>query len=120
MSTVNNVTTSAATAAQAPLNNEQKQALANLHKAATQFEGVFLQMVMSSMRDTVPQDTLFGKDSSSEQTWQGMLDNEYSQQMAKSGGVGLAEQLERQLRNVVLSNAHNEANANVDERRLAP
>jgi len=104
----------------APLTNEQKQALQNLHQAATQFEGVFLQMVMSAMRDTVPQNSIFGQDSASGQTWQSMLDDEYSQQMAKSGGLGLAQQLERQMRNVVLSNAHNESKVNVDERRIEP
>jgi flagellar protein FlgJ len=107
-------------AASAPLTDDQKHALKNLHQAASQFEGVFLQMVMSSMRDTVPQDSLFGKDSASEQTWQSMLDDEYSQQMAKSGGVGLAAQLERQMRAVVLGNAKNEAQANVDDRRIEP
>lgn len=117
---VNPSATAAAGAQSAPLTADQKKALDNLHKAATQFEGVFLQMVMSSMRSTVPQESIFGKDSASEQTWQGMLDNEYSQQMAKSGGVGLAAQLERQLRNVVLSDAGAEAHANVDDRRIAP
>lgn len=112
---------SAAAAAQAQsLTQEQKKALANLHQAATQFEGVFLQMVMGAMRDTVPQQTLFGKDNSAEQTWQSMLDDEYSQQMSKSGGLGLAQQLERQMRAVVLSNAHTEAGAHVDDRRIEP
>jgi flagellar protein FlgJ len=104
----------------APLTAEQKKALGNLHNAASQFEGVFLTMVMKSMRDTVPQSTLFGQDSQSEKTWQAMLDDEYSQQMAKSGGFGLAAQLEQQLRNVVLANAKNEAGANVDDRRIEP
>ncbi len=109
-----------AAAAAQPLTAEQKKALANLHSAATQFEGVFLQMVMDSMRETVPEDSLFGKDSASEQTWQSMLDNEYSQDMAKSGGVGLAAQMERQMRPEILANAKSEANANVDERRIEP
>ena len=104
----------------APLTNEQKQALGKLHQAATQLEGVFLQMVMSTMRETVPQNDLFGKDQSAEQTWQSMLDDEYSQQMAKSGGLGLAQQLERQMRSVVLSNAATESHANVDDRRIEP
>jgi flagellar protein FlgJ len=109
-----------AVTAAAQLSPDQKHALENLHQAATQFEGVFLQMVMKSMRDTVPQESIFGKDSASEQTWQSMLDDEYSQQMSKSGGVGLAEQLERQMRSVVLSNAKNEARANVNDRRIEP
>ena len=103
-------------AAHAPLTAEQQKALSNLHEAATQFEGVFLQMVMSAMRDTVPQESIFGKDSASEQTWQSMLDDQYSQQLARSGGFGLAAQLERQMRAVVLGNAHAESSATVDGR----
>jgi Rod binding domain-containing protein len=102
--------------AQQPLTAVQTAALAKLHEAATQFEGVFLQMVMSSMRDTVPKESIFGKDSASEETWQGMLDDEYSQAMAKSGGLGLAEQLERQMRPQVLGNAAAEAHTQVDGR----
>lgn len=109
----------AAAPAQA-LTADQTQALKKLHEAATQFEGVFLQMVMSAMRDTVQQQSIFGKESASEQTWQSMLDDEYSQKMASSGGFGLAKQLEQQMRSVVLSNARNEAHANVDERRIEP
>lgn len=106
--------------AQQALTPDQQKALQNLHQAATQFEGVFLQMVMSAMRDTVPQESIFGRDSASEQTWQSMLDDEYSQQMAKAGGLGLAAQLEQQMRGVVLSNAHTEARADVDQRRIQP
>jgi len=113
---------SAVTAATAPpLTDDQKKALQNLHSAATQFEGVFLQMVMDAMRNTVPQNTLFGQDSASEQTWQSMLDNEYAQQLSKGGGVGLAAQMERQMRAAVLANAKAEAHADPDAtRRIGP
>ncbi|HTU83316.1 MAG TPA: rod-binding protein [Candidatus Acidoferrales bacterium] len=107
-------------AASAPLTAEQQKALSNLHAATTQFEGVFLQMVMDSMRETVPQDSIFGQDSASEQTWQSMLDDEYSQEMAKSGGVGLAAQMERQMRPAVLADAKNEAHADVSPGRIEP
>jgi Rod binding domain-containing protein len=100
-----------------PLTPEQKVALAKLHDAATKFEGVFLQMVMSSMRETVPKDSIFGKDSAgAQETWQGMLDDEYSQAMSKSGGLGLAKQLEDQLRPQVLSDAAQESHTQVDGR----
>ena len=100
-----------------PLTPEQKEALAKLHDAATKFEGVFLQMVMKSMRDTVPKDSIFGKDSAGAQdTWTSMLDDEYSQAMSKSGGLGLAKQLEDQLRPQVLSDAEQEAHTQVDGR----
>jgi len=104
----------AATHSAPPLTAEQKKALANLHDAATQLEGVFLQMVMSAMRDTVPKQSIFGEESASESTWQSMLDDQYSQQMAGTGGFGLAAQLETQMRGLVLGNARNESHANVE------
>jgi len=101
-------------ASPAPLTVEQQKALANLHDAATKFEGVFLQMLMSAMNKTVSKDSIFGKDSASESTWQGMLSDERAQAMAKSGAFGLAQQLEQQLRSQVLGNAAHESKAQVD------
>ncbi len=98
------------------LNADQKAALAKLHNVATQFEGVFLEMLMNSMQDTVPQQSLFGGDNSAEQTWQSMLNDERSQAIAKDGSFGLASQLENQLRNQVLGDASHEAHVDVDKR----
>jgi len=94
----------------------QKAALAKLHDAATQFEGVFLEMLMNAMQDTVPQQTIFGQQSASESTWQSMLNDERAQAIAKDGSFGLAQQLESQLRNQVLSDASQEAAVQVDGR----
>lgn len=102
-----------------PLTADQRAALKKLHEAATEFEGVFLQMVMQSMRATVPQLSIFGHRSAAEQTWQGMLDDEYAQGMAKGGGLGLAAQLEQQLRARVLGDASAEAKTSVNG-RIAP
>ncbi len=99
-----------------PLTPVQQEALARLHQAATKLEGVFLQMVMSSMQDTVPKDSIFGKQSASESTWQGMLNDERAQAMAKSGAVGIAKVLEEQLRSQVLGDAQREAHVQVDGR----
>jgi Rod binding domain-containing protein len=104
---------------EAPLTPAQKQALAKLHDAATQFEGVFTEMLMNAMQDTVPQQTLFGGDNSAEQTWQSMLNDERSQEMAKNGSFGLAQQLESQFRNQVLGDANAESKVDVD-RRIDP
>jgi len=104
---------------QTPLTPVQKQALAKLDDAATQFEGVFIEMLMNAMQETVPQQTMFGGDDSSEQTWQSMLNDERSQEMAKDGGFGLAQQLENQYRNQVLSDASKESKVDVD-RRIEP
>ena len=91
------------------LTEQQKQALKRLHEAATQFEGVFLDMVFSAMRDTVPKEDVFGKQSGAEQTFQTMLDEQRSQQMAQSGSFGIAKVLEEQLKQSVLSDAGREA-----------
>jgi Rod binding domain-containing protein len=106
----------AQSAANANLTPEQKQALAKLHDAATQFEGVFLEILMNAMQDTVPQQSIFGQEDSSEQTWQGMLNDERAQAIAKSGSFGLAQQLEQQLRPQVLGDAAQEAHTDVDRR----
>lgn len=102
-----------------PLTQVQKQALERLHAAATQLEGVFLQMVMDSMNKTVSKDSIFGKESESEETWQGMLSDQRAQAIAKSGSLGIGKVLEAQLRNQVLGDAAHEAHVDVD-RRIDP
>lgn len=92
---------------------QQKAALERLHTAATQLEGVFLDMLFSAMRDTVPQQTIFGKQSNAEQTFQSMLDEQRSQQMAQSGSFGIARVLEEQLKRSVLSDAAHESKTDV-------
>jgi Rod binding domain-containing protein len=94
----------------------QKAALQKLHQAATQLEGVFLQMVLSAMQETVPKDTIFGQASSSEQTWQSMLTDERAQAMAQSGSFGIAKALEQQLQSQVLADPRQEANTEVQGR----
>jgi flagellar protein FlgJ len=91
----------------------QKAALERLHTAATQLEGVFLNMLFSAMRDTVPQESIFGKDSNAEQTFQSMLDDERSQQVAQSGSFGIAKVLEEQLKQSVLADASRESKTEI-------
>ena len=116
MSDISNV---GKTGASQPLTAEQKQALERLHQAATQLEGVFLQMVMNAMEDTVPKESIFGKESASEETWQSMLNDQRAQAMANSGAVGIGKILEQQMRNQVLADAPHEAKVDV-ERRTEP
>lgn len=70
---------------------------AGVKGAAQQFEALFIQMMMKSMRDATPSSGLMN--SSATDTYQSMLDQQWSQVMA-SRGMGLAdvliEQLERQ------------------------
>ncbi|HMW51455.1 MAG TPA: flagellar assembly peptidoglycan hydrolase FlgJ [Rhodocyclaceae bacterium] len=65
-------------------------------EAAKQFEGLFLQQVLKSMRDASPKNGLF--DSEESRMYQGMLDQQLALQLAsRGGGVGLAKVIERQL-----------------------
>ncbi|MFN4342721.1 MAG: flagellar assembly peptidoglycan hydrolase FlgJ [Azonexus sp.] len=67
-----------------------------LKAAAQQFEALFLQQVMKSMRDTVPQDGLLNSDST--RFYTGLLDQQLAQNLASSGkGVGFARLIEQQL-----------------------
>ena len=65
------------------------------HEAARQFEGLFISMMLKTMRATVPQDSLFG--SHSMDSYQNMFDQQVALDMSSRGGVGLADIIERQL-----------------------
>ena len=67
---------------------------AALKTAATQFEAMFINMMMKSMRDATPQDSVMGSEQG--KMFTGMLDQQTSQNMAKRG-TGLADVLIRQL-----------------------
>lgn len=62
--------------------------------SAKQFEALFMNMIMKSMREATPQDGMF--DNSETKTYTAMLDQKVSENLAKRG-VGLADVLFRQL-----------------------
>ncbi len=64
--------------------------------AAKQFEALFMNMIMKSMREATPQEGMF--ESQQTKMYTSMLDQQLSQTLANRG-VGLAEVLERQLSN---------------------
>lgn len=66
-----------------------------LKAAARQFEAVFLQMMLKSMRAATPQTGMF--DSDQTRFYQELLDAQLAQVMAARGGTGLAAVIERQL-----------------------
>lgn len=69
---------------------------AGLKAAAQQFETLFLQMVLKSMRDTVPADGMLQSDQT--RFYNGLLDQQMAQNLASSGsGVGFARLIEQQL-----------------------
>jgi flagellar protein FlgJ len=69
-----------------------------LKGVAKQFEALFMNMIMKSMRDATPQDGMF--DSDQTKMYTSMLDQQVSQNLANRG-VGLADMLVRQLSNRV-------------------
>ncbi len=69
-----------------------------LKATARQFEALFMNMIMKSMRDATPQEGIF--DNQQSRMFTSMLDQQLSQSMA-SRGVGLADVLIRQLSNTV-------------------
>ncbi|MDX5378718.1 MAG: rod-binding protein, partial [Halomonas sp.] len=72
----------------------RQDSAAGLRGAAQQFEALFLQMMLKSMRDTIPSGGLL--DSQQGEFYQSMLDQQWAQTMA-GRGVGLADHLVAQL-----------------------
>lgn len=67
-----------------------------LKVAAQQFEALFLQMVLKSMRDATPREGLF--DSEQTKMYESLLDQQLVQVLgSKGGGTGLAAMIEKQL-----------------------
>jgi flagellar protein FlgJ len=97
-----------AKATSAAAGSKDAKADAKLKDTCQQMEAVFLNMLLTCMRTTVPKDSLLG-DSSAEETMQSMADNETSKNMAKAGGMGLADLLYRQLSSTVVSNPKSQA-----------
>lgn len=66
-----------------------------LKGAAQQFEQVFLNMMLKSMREATPQEGMF--DNEQTKMFTGMLDQQLAQSMSSGHGVGLAAVMVRQL-----------------------
>ncbi len=66
-----------------------------LKAAAQQFEALFMNMMLKSMRDATPQDGAF--DNEQTRMFTGMLDQQLAQNMSSGRGVGLADMLVKQL-----------------------
>jgi len=75
-----------------------------LKAAAQQFEAVFLNMMLKSMREATPQDGMF--DNEQTKMFTGMLDQQLTQNMS-SRGVGLADIMVKQLSHAVGGQATN-------------
>ena len=77
-----------------------------LRKVAGQFEALFLQMMLKSMRDANLGDGMF--DNEHTKTYQSMFDKQISIEMSQGQGIGLAEVLVRQLRRQQVPDAGHE------------
>jgi Rod binding domain-containing protein len=65
-------------------------------KAAENFEAFFLSQSLDSMFAGVESDSLFGG-GSSENVYRSLLNQEYAKVAAKSGGVGIADAVQREI-----------------------
>jgi len=62
---------------------------------AKQFESLYLQMMLKSMRAAVPESDLFNDESG--KAYRDMFDNQLSVNLAEQGGIGLAKVMVKQL-----------------------
>ena len=73
----------------------REQSPETIKQVAQQFESLFVQMMLKSMRDAMPEDGLFS--SNQQRMFQDMYDKQISMNIANSKGIGLAAVIERQL-----------------------
>jgi len=73
----------------------RKDAKGAMRETAQQFEAMFIQMMMKSMRDSIVKSDL--SESSTVDTFEGMFDKEVSVQLSKRNSMGLADMLVKNL-----------------------
>lgn len=64
-------------------------------EVARQFESIFISMMMKSMRDATPRDSLFN--SNQMEAYQDIFDKQLALDMSSRGGLGLAQIIEKQI-----------------------
>jgi flagellar protein FlgJ len=87
-------------------NDAKQQPPTALKEAARQFESLFTQMLLKSMREankSFGEDSMFGSDQAD--MYQDMFDDQMALQMSQGRGLGLADMLVRQLQGGSLSSA---------------
>ena len=68
-----------------------------LKKASVEFEALFVNQIMTTMRDSIPDSGIVPK-SHGEKIFQSMLDGEYSKMAAEMGTFGLGKSIYQQLK----------------------
>ena len=68
---------------------------ANAQEVSKEFEAVFIDLLLKSMRRATPRSELFSSETS--RTYESMFDQEIARQVAMGDGIGLARAIEGQL-----------------------
>jgi len=77
-------------------NNAKVDEEGSIKEVAQQFESIFVNMMLQSMRKATERSGLL--DSHATETYEQMFDQELSMHLSKTGSFGVAEALERQIR----------------------
>jgi len=95
----------------------KKDAKSTLKEVASEFETIFVKMMMKSMRSASFGDELF--DSESAKFYRDMYDDQLSLDLSKNGGIGLADVLVRQLERYVPDQTPEHSEDNTSESNKA-
>ena len=79
---------------------------ARLREASNEFEAIFIQQMLKTMRKTSLESDLIKK-SEGEKIFRSMLDEQYARLSAKSGSLGLGEMIYQQLKSNLKNNKNN-------------
>ena len=96
----------------APLKSQSAQNQAGLREAAQQFEAMFLNMMLKSMRAATPESGMFDNEHS--RLYREMFDSQISQQISSQRGMGIADLMVQQLGRHVAAGGE-KTTANVQE-----
>ena len=77
-------------------NSKELKDAESIKKSAKEFEAIFLELVLKSMRNTVEKSDLFDG-GNGEDIFRQLLDSEYAKTMADQGTTGIAQAIEKQL-----------------------
>jgi flagellar protein FlgJ len=92
--------TAASTRLRKPSDDQQTKRRETLEKACRDFESLFVNYMLKQMRETVPQNGLFGG-GQAERMYTSMMDEEVAKEISKQRGLGLAPMMYRQMISVL-------------------
>jgi Rod binding domain-containing protein len=78
------------------IDQAKSQKFAEVEKVAREFEAVFISQMLQHMYASVPTDGPFGG-GHSEQVYRSMMVEEYGKSISESGGIGIAENITREI-----------------------